>query len=58
VLDQSSLTNKYDIDLKWKLRDPDSLGKALLDQLGLEMAANRKQTEMLVVEPRKTESPK
>jgi len=47
-------TNK----LKWKLRDHDSLRKVLLDQLGLELVADRKQIEVLMVEPMKTESPK
>lgn len=55
VIDQTSLTGKYDIDLKWP--DPDwrhhnseALKQALLDQLGLELVPGREPIEMLVVE--------
>ena len=55
VLDQTGLTDRFDIDLKWDERDgqhrnPDSLKQVLLDQLGLELAPGREPVEMLVVE--------
>jgi uncharacterized protein (TIGR03435 family) len=62
VLDQTGLTNKYDIILDWKWKvwpmtqtyeNSDSLKKVLLDQLGLELVPGRKRIEMLVVEPAK-----
>lgn len=61
VLDQTGLTNKYDIILDWNglpyptqnYENSDSLKKVLLDQLGLELVPDRKRIEMLVVEQAK-----
>jgi uncharacterized protein (TIGR03435 family) len=55
VIDQTGLTNNFDIDLKWKQSNwrepnPDGLKQAVLDQLGLELAPSREPIEMLVVE--------
>jgi uncharacterized protein (TIGR03435 family) len=58
VIDQTGLTNKYDIILDWQAAhypsiDYDSLKKVLLEQLGLELVPARKRIEMLVVEQAK-----
>ncbi len=55
VLDETGLTNHFNIDFKWKERgsqdrDHEALKKALLDQLGLEIAPGREPVEMLVME--------
>jgi uncharacterized protein (TIGR03435 family) len=61
VLDQTGLTNKYDLTLDWagqfyptqSYENSDPLKKILLAQLGLELVPARKRIEMLVVEPAK-----
>jgi uncharacterized protein (TIGR03435 family) len=58
VMDQTGLTNKYDIYLDWEgARYPDimlgSLREVLLEQLGLELVPARERIEMLVIEPAK-----
>jgi uncharacterized protein (TIGR03435 family) len=55
VIDQTGLTQNYQIDLQWNERwrqDPnhDALKQALLDQLGLELVPGRESIEMLVME--------
>jgi uncharacterized protein (TIGR03435 family) len=55
VIDQTGLTQNYNIDLKWNERwgrDPnhDALKQPLLDQLGLELVPTNMAIEMLVVE--------
>jgi uncharacterized protein (TIGR03435 family) len=55
VIDQTGLTNHFDIDLKWNetnWQHPNLVGlkQALLDQLGLELVPGREPIEMLVVE--------
>ncbi len=55
VLDQTGLTNRFDIDLKWDETDYqhpnlDNLKTALLDQLGLELVPANMPVEMLVVQ--------
>jgi|ERR1017187_4955462 uncharacterized protein (TIGR03435 family) len=55
VIDQTGLTNNFDIDLKWKQSNwrepnPDGLKQAVLDQLGLELVPSHEPIEMLVVE--------
>jgi uncharacterized protein (TIGR03435 family) len=52
TIDQTGLTNNFDINLKWNRNDSqhNSLKQALLDQLGLELVPSRKPIEMLVVE--------
>lgn len=65
VIDQTGLTNKFDIVIKWKtfnlepgMSKRDALNKALLDQLGLELVPGRERIEMLIVEQVKTASHK
>ncbi len=58
VINETGLTEFYDIDLKWKERgeaDPnhDALKQAVLDQLGLELVPDRRPIEMVVVEKAK-----
>jgi uncharacterized protein (TIGR03435 family) len=55
VIQQTGLTNSFDINLKWKQvnwgnTNPDGLKQALVDQLGLELVPSREPIEMLVVE--------
>lgn len=64
VIDQTGLTNKYDITLDWPVaasppygpypaqsyENSDSLKKVLLEQLGLELVPKPEKIEMLVVE--------
>ena len=55
VIDQTGLTGRYDVKLKWHESksghtDPEELKQALLDQLGLELVPGREPIEMLVVE--------
>jgi uncharacterized protein (TIGR03435 family) len=58
VIDQTALTDNYDIDLKWSpggFMNPDveALKQAVLDTLGLELVPSREPVEMLVVEKAK-----
>jgi uncharacterized protein (TIGR03435 family) len=58
VIDQTGLANHFDMDLKWdetNWQHPnlESLERALLDQLGLELVPSREPIEMLVVEKSK-----
>ncbi|MBC7981093.1 MAG: TIGR03435 family protein [Armatimonadetes bacterium] len=57
VIDQTGLTNNYDIYLDWEAaRYPlilGSLREVLLEQLGLELVPARERIEMLVIEPAK-----
>jgi uncharacterized protein (TIGR03435 family) len=55
VIDETEITNHFDIDLKWDETDfqhpnLDNLKQALLDQLGLELVPTNMPVEMLVVE--------
>ena len=52
VINESGITNKFDIDLEWNQNDPQhsSLKQALIDQLGLELVPTNMPIEMLVVE--------
>jgi uncharacterized protein (TIGR03435 family) len=55
VIDQSGLTNRFDMNLKWDETDifhPNlaNLKLALLDQLGLELVSTNIPIEMLIVE--------
>jgi uncharacterized protein (TIGR03435 family) len=55
VIDQTGLTGRYDVKLKWHESksghtNPEDLKQALLDQLGLELVPDRQPVEMLVVE--------
>ena len=54
VIDQTGLTNYYDIELKWANGDTPAqikpLKKVLADQLGLELVPSVETVEMLIVE--------
>ena len=54
VIDQTGLTNNYDLSLKWdedrQHPNPEGLKQALIDQLGLELVPTKQSIEMLVVE--------
>ena len=55
VIDQTALTQRFDIDIRWNEqgdKDPDheALKQALLDQLGLELVPATMPVEMLVVD--------
>jgi uncharacterized protein (TIGR03435 family) len=53
VIDQTGLTQNFNIDLHWDARQPrqrEVIQQAVLDQLGLEVVASREQVELLVVE--------
>ena len=56
VIDQTGLTDNYDIDIKWMPHDEGLLKKVLLDQLGLELVPTNMPIEMLVVEQTKNPS--
>jgi len=54
VIDQTGLTEHFDLDLNWQPRpgqsEADALRHMLLNQLGLELVPSREPVEMLVVE--------
>ncbi len=55
VLDETGLTNRYDVSLKWEQKswdnpNPDGLMKAVREQLGLELVPDKRLVELLVVE--------
>jgi uncharacterized protein (TIGR03435 family) len=54
VLDQTGLTNRIALDLRWKMLPgetvADTTKRVVLDQLGLELVSSREPIEMLVVE--------
>jgi uncharacterized protein (TIGR03435 family) len=57
VLDQTGLTNNFDINIKWNAlnwrQNPDGLRQAILNELGLELVSSREPIDMLVVEKAK-----
>ena len=57
VLDQTGLTNMYDLDLTWPVKGRNwanptrrELDRILLEQLGLEIVSTNEPLEMVVVE--------
>ena len=48
--DQTELTGLYDIDLKWDGSQPNSLIAAIHNQLGLELVADHRKLDHLVVD--------
>jgi uncharacterized protein (TIGR03435 family) len=53
VIDQTGLTQHFNIDLKWDARHPkqrEAVEEAMRNQLGLELVPSRESVEMLVVE--------
>ena len=60
VLDETGLTNRYDFELKWEVKepeppDPEPLITALRQQLGLELTPAKRTVEVLVVDSTKKE---
>ncbi len=58
VIDETGLTNLYDIDMRWdevgeQDWDHEALKQALMEQLGLELVPDRREVEMLVMEKTK-----
>jgi uncharacterized protein (TIGR03435 family) len=57
LVDQTGLTNKYDLTLKWEPRpgqtEADAIKESLLTQLGLELVPDRQQVQMLIIEKAK-----
>ncbi|HEV8541225.1 MAG TPA: sigma-70 family RNA polymerase sigma factor [Verrucomicrobiae bacterium] len=56
IVDQSGLTQYFNIDLRWDARDPNQAGaikQALLDRLGLALSPGRERLEILVMEKTK-----
>jgi uncharacterized protein (TIGR03435 family) len=50
VLDETGLTDRYDFSLKWDANQPTSLVIAIRNQLGLELVADRRKMNHLVVD--------
>ena len=53
VIDQTGLTQHFNIDLRWDARHPrqrEAIQEAMLNRLGLELAPGREAVELLVVE--------
>ncbi|EEF60249.1 TIGR03435 family protein [Pedosphaera parvula] len=54
ILDETGMTNRFDIQLQWQVRagqtEEQALTEAVLNQLGLELQPSREQLEMLIVE--------
>ena len=57
IHNQTGLTNRYDLTLKWDASAgpsrTDALKQALLDQLGLELTTTREPVQMLIIEKAK-----
>lgn len=50
VLDETGLTDRYDIDLRWEAGQPTSFVAAVRDQLGLDLTIEQRRLEHLVVD--------
>jgi uncharacterized protein (TIGR03435 family) len=50
VLDETGLTERYDVDVKWDPSEPASLVAAVRDQLGLALVLEHRKLEHLVVD--------
>jgi uncharacterized protein (TIGR03435 family) len=50
VFDETGLQERYDFELKWNHKDPRSIIPAIREQLGLELAAQQRKLEHMVVE--------
>jgi uncharacterized protein (TIGR03435 family) len=60
VLDKTGLTNRYDVQLKWKQEGrevaPEVLIEAVRNQLGLELKPAKRPVELIVLEVEKPAS--
>lgn len=56
VVDETSNTQEFDVDLSWQAGDQDSLVDALRKQLGLAMTQEKRQIEILVISKHTGES--
>ena len=50
ILNETGLTGQYDFDLKWDASQPSSLIAAMHDQLGLDLVADHRKLDRLVVD--------
>jgi uncharacterized protein (TIGR03435 family) len=55
VLDETKLTNRYDLELKWEAKglepaSTEAVAKAIREQLGLELSAGKRPVEVLLVD--------
>ena len=50
VVDETNLAGRFDLELRWDATHPESIKRAVQEQLGLELTPAKRAVEMLVVE--------